>query len=356
MARKKILYWLGAGASAQALPIVSEMPAAFHNHVAWVANMIGPQVEYETYLKQLARDIVPYGTVDTYARALFLQGNNTDRLDELKLHLSYYFMIEQLHEEKLQLDLKFEKRFAIDPRYMGWLALLFKDMWRLREDVNIVSWNYDLQVQHALTKYITSSKIQDVFINSNWSIYPDLRPTGRVEDKRPFLVHLNGMAGLVEEQGNQKFLAHDLTAQETSTVLNRWFSIYNNRGRHRRAIPEQMRDAFTFAWEDSGIAKDARHYAKQLMNRAEVLVVIGYSFPLFNREVDKELIDAFNQPLERLSRPEGEAHRKRVVIQNPSPGADEDFLQAFEWSRSVIYPSVTQVSGTSAFHVPSEMF
>jgi len=332
------------------------MPASFYSHINWVTNMAGSQPSYAHALRQLSQVVEPYGTPDTYARALYLQGGKQNELDDLKLHLSYFFMIEQLYSAKKQTSPPYEKHYAIDPRYMGWLALLLQQGSVMRDGVNVLSWNYDLQIQHALTKYTNVVQLQDVQAHGNWSCYPDFGTAGKISGRLPFLVQLNGMAGLVDYQGNQRLLADDLIDADVRKTLSRWFSIYNSRHAQQVPVHEQMRDTFTFAWENSRVALEARQHAKRLMEQTEVLVVIGYSFPLFNREVDRELVDAFIEPYRMLAAPEGEKHAKRVVIQNPSPNAVDDFIEIFEWNRPTAFPEVKHVTGTSSFHVPSEMF
>lgn len=352
---KAVLYWLGAGASAQALPIVKDMSAALLAHAFWLKNHHRPPKGYFDYMVQLSEAIKPYGTVDTYARSLFLQGRRERELNELKLHLSYFFMIEQLYSEKKLAEPQYEREQAIDTRYMGWLALLLQERSVLRSGVNVISWNYDVQVQHALTKYLPDADIGGVYESDTWAIYPDLRPPGRPKEHLPFLVHLNGKAGLVDDRGVHRLLIKDIGKQDTKTILERWFLLYEGRERNEVPLQEQMKHTFCFAWEKSPVAKDAMHYAKKLMNAADVLVVIGYSFPLFNREVDYDLLHAFIQPEVALGLPEGSRHPKRIVIQNPSL-TGESFKRMFEMTAGGYTPDVESIPDAMSFHVPAELF
>jgi hypothetical protein len=49
---------------------------------------------------------------------------------------------------------------------------------------------------------------------------------------------------------------------------------------------------FNFAWEKTNVALQAREYAKAILSETDILVIIGYSFPTFNDEIDKELFTA----------------------------------------------------------------
>ena len=53
----------------------------------------------------------------------------------------------------------------------------------------------------------------------------------------------------------------------------------------------QLFSGLSFAWERFGkLEHDIVEYAKGETSETEVLVVIGYSFPYFNREIDREVI------------------------------------------------------------------
>ena len=47
----------------------------------------------------------------------------------------------------------------------------------------------------------------------------------------------------------------------------------------------------TFAWESQNHQRfsNSLELSKEIIKGSEILVVIGYSFPFFNREIDKEI-------------------------------------------------------------------
>jgi hypothetical protein len=102
-------------------------------------------------------------------------------------------------------------------------------------------------------------------------------------------------------------------------------------------------DRMTFAWEDKDVAKDAVRLAKSALAAADVVVVIGYSFPAFNRFVDTELIATF----------QAGRNRKRLVIQNPSLSR-EDLINMFDIDEDAVDISVD--TNTNQFHLPNELF
>ena len=96
----KVVFWLGAGASHNALPIVNEMPVAFLGQAQHIDEQmfnrgLADFKRYTAYLKKMADWSWRYGSIDTYARSLFLLKREKE-LAELKLHLSMFFMLSQV--------------------------------------------------------------------------------------------------------------------------------------------------------------------------------------------------------------------------------------------------------------------
>lgn len=46
-----------------------------------------------------------------------------------------------------------------------------------------------------------------------------------------------------------------------------------------------------FAWENSVYHKSLMQHVKNMIYDTTIVVVIGYSFPFFNRQIDKEIFD-----------------------------------------------------------------
>ena len=93
--------------------------------------------------------------------------------------------------------------------------------------------------------------------------------------------------------------------------------------------------ALNFSWETpedfehlySNYSK-VKDYAIQIMRETDILVIIGYSFPLFNRNVDNELIKAAieNHQAKKIYIQDRNAIELKSVLQksfaqlNPTPG------------------------------------
>lgn len=288
----KITYYLGAGASYYAVPIVGELDKAFmrienlasQHEPEFIKN--GVKLQYDELLSHLqtfrnASKI--FGTIDTYAKHLWL--TNTHDFFKLKKALSLFFTIWQETEKsyfnsKTIRDLDFEE---IDHRYLGLLANFMEKANDgrvvINGDIKFVSWNYDNQLEKALSLFSGTNDIVNTF--ENYKIYPYNFSNGNDSN----VIHLNGIAGMFErkEENNKSFigdenfqnkLIKDVTIKILKDYANDEFTNKNY---------------FTFAWEDDNVSKEGLKQAEKLMNETEILVVIGYSFPTFNDQIDKKL-------------------------------------------------------------------
>ena len=67
-----------------------------------------------------------------------------------------------------------------------------------------------------------------------------------------------------------------------------------------------------YAWEKNPLAEKIRLAAREIFKNTDILVIIGYSFPPFNKEIDQEL---FN-----------ELRNKKTKIFYQDPNASEEFI------------------------------
>lgn len=353
----KVVYWLGAGASCQALPIVGEMPNAFRNQPDWVVSIYhqaqgAPWFNlYRERMKKYAVAAEKYGTIDTYARSLFLLKKH-EELDDLKLHLAMFFLIEQAVETKTfrQGNLpsnKYAKPDQIDKRYMTWLAQVLDNDGVISPRVRIISWNYDLQVEHALGLYQGLANLSKVHEAERFGVYPALEHSDAKPMDNPALIHLNGIAGQAVINNATQALYDNLISGNPVDYLKHLFERYNGYNTKERTMLHAMSDTFNFAWEDNKISKAGIELATKSFQNARVLVIIGYSFPAFNRTIDMALVKSFID--ETKSSRSG-----RIHIQSPSITA-ENFRHLFGISSSS-HPTISTDSDVTQFYLPPELF
>lgn len=88
--------------------------------------------------------------------------------------------------------------------------------------------------------------------------------------------------------------------------------------------------------------------ARTIMESTEILVIIGYSFPFFNRVADRYILEPF---LEHKNK------TRKIYFQDPNPDAYHNFCGKFniedddEFSKL----TVTPITNVDEFHLPFEM-
>lgn len=345
-----MVYWFGAGASAQALPVVGELPDALRDQVHRIRRLlkhpeeIGEELAlYERELHNLADLAVVYGTLDTYARALYLGGDPQNELAALKLNLSMFFILEPFLAKAKPMTAQrrgmYTRQYRVDPRYMSWLALLLGDGLKLNPRVKVISWNYDFQVEFALAQYCQAGALDQA--HGRYRIHPT-PDTTRIDTDNFFLTHLNGIAGQeLRSDGVQPW--YRMHVGFYPDALRGVFRRYGEKGERGVKTRHAFTERLTFAWENKPVAVEALSMAERALRDADVLVVVGYSFPAFNRLVDTRLMRAFDQG----------GNRKRLVLQNPRINR-ADLLNLFDVDTDRV--TVVTDASTDQFHLPNELF
>jgi len=281
----KITYLLGAGASAEALPTIKStkkkgdsipdkekgLPESLmifieEYYQQWSNKTINGVNEVdEEYLKIheklkiIAQSCIDFGTPDLFAK--FLNASvpfDSESYTLLKLLMSNYFTLKQYSDSIGRAA----GHGALDKRALTFLSTICEEG-KLPKNVNLLSWNYDEQIE------ISGKKINS---NNNFiTSWPNQNPDYKGDY---FLVHLNGIAGW----------DYDLSPKQ----LPREFTTYKNFNTVRNPL-------LSFAWEkkenmDLDIFFQQRlPLIEKTIRNTKILVIIGYSFPFFNRKIDKEI-------------------------------------------------------------------
>ncbi|MGH2649476.1 MAG: hypothetical protein ACRDE8_17995 [Ginsengibacter sp.] len=301
---EKILYYLGAGASAKALPLAkmrnadgipidsdpnsTTLPFALANFD--VNNAIGRILSVSTVegvhkfaeeFKEISKKGREFGDIDTYARYLNILNPGGSEIKNLKKCLSQFFSIKQILEE------------AIDPRYLPWLVNIMERR-QFPDNVKIISWNYDYQVQLAANKIGPPEDVKHegtgfTHSPSFLTYFPNLDPTFS-DFNQLSLIHLNGIAGFAEMPFPKTGSIFQLANKGSKSSF--FDFILNN----------DIATKLHFAWDRSGYHAKLMEHIKNMISGTTILVVIGYSFPFLNREVDKEIFQILRNdcPLQKI--------------------------------------------------------
>lgn len=262
----KVVYLLGAGASfglrdgqtiKEGLPIVSEIPQRLEYVIQEIENirldsLPNDNIEIIDRLRKgllndftwLKTESANHATIDTFAKKLWLT-HKADEYSKLKRLLAIYFIIEQIIN-------------IPDSRYDTFLANILTPELIIPPEIVVITWNYDYQFDIAYKVY---SKAAYKFIQYNGVI----KLNGSATFKEiPFQI--------VEECGR------DTPHKLTLPLLRHLLKSYNTKT-----------SDLAFAWENDNQFDDNSQLAMSVQD-ASTLVVIGYTFPFFNRVIDRKLM------------------------------------------------------------------
>ncbi len=346
---EKVLYFLGAGASAEALPIVKDsadgkvkgLPTAMIEMAAFMEqhtfdDATKPFIDqFILHLQLLAKESISFTTIDTYAKHLYL--TNRDELEKLKITVSLFFCIEQLYFKKL------------DKRYLIFLTTIL-DTLIFPENIKILTWNYDFQMELTGYRYAREMIHYDdrtgVTISNN-GLLNYFPPAGNTfpsfADNANYnafqMLHLNGIAGIYNirktYQNDNVFIKVDANTEEClQQIVDQFLHV----GKEKIHLLQ-------FAWEKGNTSASVHMnkkmlFAENMVSDTTILVVIGYSFPFFNRNVDKQIFNKLKES-NKL---------KKIYFQDPF--LDGSFLRS-QFDLGEI--SIEHIKRTDSFFVPAEL-
>jgi hypothetical protein len=341
----RITYLFGAGASAQALPTVTGIPQALENFINLIENDFEgseevfvssldikrnkAKIQILTDLDWLKQASLNHSSIDTFAKKLYLTGKTRD-LKRLKSTLDLYFTIEQLFK-------------GIDFRYDLFYSTILRkkdngDI-ELPTNVNCLTWNYDIQLELAATGFFQIQSPTE--IEKKLNIVPFVNSRG-IYQYDFAIVKLNGTAsGRIRGDKFDRInidisqFGQRLTKNDKKEILDNCMREYVRSIEFDNNIPSLM-----FAWEEEPLSAATREFAKSMVRLTEILVVIGYSFPNFNRDIDKMLFTSM-------------PNLKKVIVQSASTKSVDAICQKIK----ALYPNSYTIESyveTDDFFIPFE--
>lgn len=328
MGTKNITYLLGAGASANALPIINNLNARlsqFLYFLGGITNTLELNSErvtiqnkikdYYSLLKWLRDESKFHQSIDTFAKKLFL----TDKLAFIKLKkaLIFYFILEQcvkLDELKYYDSDKIPKEFKneslinvneeqLDKRYDNLIASLLNkngEGIEINPRIKILTWNYDMQIELAFKRYFQTNiegvkGTVNIFPSKLWNMK---ETNGLITEDKFTLIKLNGEAYISEDLNyfpeSKDSIIDKIQFGKGNFFENVGFIVENMNAIEKNKTSFILNlDNFTFAWEENkpnGYNK-AFKYVQSISEKTNILIVIGYSFPYFNSEIDKKILE-----------------------------------------------------------------
>ncbi len=342
----KVTYFLGAGASSPTMPLVKAIPeqnirgindellTIFRNlqDLKGTGNLNVPifsdKLQFSTVagkFESLIQNSERHASVDTYAKKLYMKGD-IKGLQDLKYTLSFLFTVIQC------------THFP-NPKYDSFLASTLKigeggrPKWR--DEIKILTWNYDMQTEIAAMDYFGCSSLNEL---SNYLLfYP--RQDYLSKTDIPSVLHLNGVAGLFEKSLDDTAFRHLYSDLNTSSYHCIDECVRQTVEYHSAPPAIRFDNLFSFSWERNFYKDRILEYAKRIASETKILVVIGYSFPFFNRDYDRLLFEEFAK------------NTGVIYIQNPNFDSNS-LKEKFPAIKNV---RTIQIQNLDQFHLPEEL-
>lgn len=316
------LYLLGAGASCNALPLASQFAERL-TEFAKKLRMAGPHLtdrdesdlpttdpvwgdarkELAIAIEWLAEESSHHASVDTFAKKLYFRKDG-DTLRKLKATLSAYLVAEQAQKNA---DLRYDSFLASVAEFDDNMSI------RLPQKLCILTWNYDTQLEKAFYGFCGDQDIVEQKITNNRQI-----------------CRINGCCGR-EFPGNIDKWFHSVWDTAPDVGWKAAIGLYKEYMEKPLGWPGPD---ICFAWENS-------RTSHSFLEEVSVLIVIGYSFPYFNRRVDDLIFKQLGNNL------------RRVYLQCPK----NDHASVIERLKLLLPPldaSIVSITGTDLFYIPDE--
>ncbi|MFC2113313.1 hypothetical protein ACFLTA_08600 [Bacteroidota bacterium] len=340
----RITYLLGAGASANCIPVIKNFKTEVARFKEQFSSFIDGNQDYKRdrptlkpELNQFSTLIKGNPTVDILAKKFYLK-KQLNELWVLKKWLTIFFHYRQ---------------YFIDPdeRYDQFLAAIVQEKGEsieLPSEVNIITWNYDLQFEICMSEYLASSNYSLSNIQSVLNVHPRVETS--IDD--PFdisefnIIRLNNTAGIYVDSEKyksnfeiSKSRFYNRTSGDMTEIDIQFFKKLIE---EFDIIDKHKEHTFTYCWEKDLTAFKGYDNAKRSVNNTRVLVIIGYSFPFVNRIFDNAIINSMH-------------HLQEVIIQDNNES--EAFYSSIESRFHGLgkKPSFTIINDVGEFYLPSQL-
>lgn len=288
--RKELTYILGAGASFQSIPIVKTFGERFK---FFITSQIGflrdrsssiEKVGFEQVFNEgilLSTEFNSHQSFDTFFKKLF-HTNEKNRILLAKKLLNLYFIwehcITSLSPPTSDKN-AFIKQSLIDKRYDALIAGILKPINGSNEvfcKTNFITWNYDFNLLASIKNYFYPDYTFQDFIN-----------VIKTDDENVF--NVNNQISIINMNGYHYSKFYDEIKKLNEFDSKQVFRSKVNNNYLLNGTIDKDSELIKFAWEGDQTVGDI---ASEKINSSYSVIVIGYTFPLYNRLID---LKYFNQ-------------------------------------------------------------
>lgn len=263
-----------------------------------------PVLFYDVELTELCKEferffneVENHASIDTLAKKYYFFGDKSPHphftYERIKQLIDLFFILEHFIRE-------------FDLRYDLFIATILKQKKDgsiyLPSNIKILSWNYDFYLEFALSKFYQIDYLDQCHNRFN-SLFAD----GFGDSGMFKLFKLNGSIGgfycngkdysdkidfrIFRNCNNEEVELMPMHPPRNKNIVNfiEWILRKNFLYKHKKIFAP-----INFAWEQhliDFIVEPPSHLLDAL-DRTNILVIIGYSFPTFNRETDKGILKA----------------------------------------------------------------
>lgn len=307
-----ISYLIGAGASIGALPIVSGIPKGIEKVISLLersdlelsniekfddTNLTKKEVQVKLIedLKWLLENSSKHASIDTFAKKLYIKGNDED-LNRLKSAFSIYLIIEQTINRP---DMRYDSFFA---------SILNENYYDFPKNLQILNWNYDFQFEKAFSEYTDNRNL----LNNKTSLNVISKFARNRINQGFSIIKLNGTSNIINSIGNNEYqffldFEDNLSVKFLEKILKNYTSLMLSK-------KNILFSGLSFAWEKNYDGNnDIIGIAQNKTSDTNILVVIGYSFPYFNRSIDRAIIGSMKLSKVYFQSPDAEIIKERFL-------------------------------------------
>ncbi|HLO44329.1 MAG TPA: hypothetical protein VK175_08360 [Leadbetterella sp.] len=297
----RIVYYLGAGASANAIPMVSEIARAIQKFRYFVLNETNQKTsvysgltddlkmkhhDFRDFCLKYSDLIENVASIDTYAKRLWDQDLKVE-YEDYKLFLVVLFNFFHFRETKKELTNTTQN--TLEGRYENLIRTINTGKGNtllIPYQFSFFSWNYDFQLEATFCRDFENQNSKLDFSNVKNNLHCKI-------------VNFNGSSNLDDIIEFPESVGYD-------KVFERLFEIY------QKVKNNKVKNKLKFAWEHS-----LDRFTFSDIQETRFVVVIGYSFPSFNRDIDKAFFSLLKTDLHIESQlgPQGLINRTKVFTQ-----------------------------------------
>ena len=298
-----VTYLIGAGASAgkrgengyiiEGLPCVNEISnclwdiyslverTSIPNDLEWIDPQIGLATidEWEEARKKLSQRLLRLhvfceqnATIDTYAKKLVLKKRH-DKFKELEQLLALFFIYLQLQKNP-------------DTRYDTFLANILEPNLHFPQNIRVISWNYDSQFEIAYSEYDEQGELLVGSKNAKFDTdYEIIKINGTATfDNQTSIETLRKeirekIWAIKDEPNRSEQLQREQTWVLYFVYLYQLYMVGKKDNTH-----------LSFAFDSSEPSEKILNRIDKIISQTDALVIIGYTFPFFNREIDRKML------------------------------------------------------------------